>query len=154
MISNIAGGYSSNFDFDKPEIGSEITRSANWIHAMTTIYQRVIKLVIFTTNYYFFLNDLQLMIYLQPDITQPGCLINNSQPSMFLFYLFISGWLFHVLIEFLFHLFRQEVPVQLLGRQFPMDMTQYPNFFCGGRIPGEKKDTLVHNIHLIPNKGN
>ena len=51
MISNIAGGYSSNFDFDKPEIGSEITRSANWIHAMTTIYQRVIKLVIFTINF-------------------------------------------------------------------------------------------------------
>ena len=55
MISNIAGGYVSNFDFDKPEIGSEIIRSANWIHAMTTIYQRVIKLVIFFLWIYYFL---------------------------------------------------------------------------------------------------
>lgn len=43
MISNIAGGYTSNYDFDKPLVGSEIERAANWIHAMTKIYQNVIK---------------------------------------------------------------------------------------------------------------
>eukprot|EP00111_Clytia_hemisphaerica_P009161 TCONS_00026927-protein len=87
MMSNISGGYESRFDFDQPCHGLVIERAANWIHSMTTIYQRVVK---------------------------------------------------------------QEVPVQKLGRQFPMDMSQYANFFCGSRLPGEKRDTLMHNIHLLP----
>jgi len=41
----------------------------------------------------------------------------------------------------------------LLGRQFPMDMSQYANFFCASRVPGEKRDQQVHYVHLIPKPG-
>jgi len=43
MVSNIAGGYQSLYDFDNPQLGSQIIRAANWIHAMCNVYQQIVR---------------------------------------------------------------------------------------------------------------
>lgn len=49
--------------------------------------------------------------------------------------------------------FSQKLPVQRQQKKHPFDMSQYCYLFCGGRIPGEKFDTPVNFIHLLPTKG-
>jgi len=60
-----------------------------------------------------------------------------------------ANWIFNA-VKIFVAILKQEVPIQYLGRKIPLDMSQFLNFFCAGRIPGEPKDTQVHFIHAIP----
>ena len=60
-----------------------------------------------------------------------------------------SLWIYQGMLKF-HEIMRQEIPLQKLGRRYPMDMSQSLDFFCGGRIPGEIRDTRVHHIKCVP----
>lgn len=74
-----------------------------------------------------------------------------DQPKLGVQYQRASVWIYYMAKLYL-NIIHQKLPVQRQQKKHPFDMSQYCYLFCGGRIPGEKFDTPVNFIHLLPTK--